>query len=49
MSKKKDKKKKVLSLKQTNLQGASRKTRALIFIMERKDIRGEIATNTLQP
>jgi len=39
----------VLSLKQTNLLGASRKTRALVITVARKDIGGGIARNTLQP
>jgi hypothetical protein len=39
----------VLSLKQTNLLGALRKTRALVIIVSKKNIRGGIARNTLQP
>ena len=38
----------VLSLKQTNLSGASRKIRAFVIIMKKKDIEGGIARNTLQ-
>jgi len=39
----------MLSLKQMHLLGASRKTMALIIIVARKDIGGEITRNTLQP
>jgi hypothetical protein len=34
---------------ETNLLGASRKTKTLVIIVVMKDIRGEIAKNTLQP
>jgi hypothetical protein len=39
----------ILSLKETNLLRASRKTKTLVIIMAMKDIRGEIARNNLQP
>jgi hypothetical protein len=39
----------VLSLKQTNLLGASKKTRALVIIVTRKDIKRGITRNILQP
>jgi hypothetical protein len=49
MFKKKDKKNKGVVSKGNKPNGASRKTRSLIIIVARKNIRGGIARNALQP
>jgi hypothetical protein len=49
MFKKKDKKNKGVVSKGNKPNGASRKTRALVIIVARKNIGGGIARNALQP